>query len=69
MSSDQEGPQKVFKQTWAVELTAHVFITRVYPSSWLLSLAWIPMKEEKPNGFSVQHGQKASFDQLYVNFL
>jgi hypothetical protein len=31
-------------------------------------LAWIPMKDEKPNGFSVQHGQKATFHRQHVIF-
>jgi hypothetical protein len=33
------------------------------------TIAWIPMKDGKPNGFSAQHGEKASFDHLYVNFI
>ena len=27
------------------------------------------MEDEKPNGFSVQHGQKAFFNHLYVMFM
>jgi len=31
-----------------------------------VSLAWIPMEDEEPNGFSAQHGEEASFGRSYV---
>jgi len=32
------------------------FLRKVAPYSSESALAWIPMEDEKPNGFSVQHG-------------